>query len=90
MRLGGEVHHRARPVLGQQALDQGRIADVALHEDMARVAIKRGQVAPVAGVGELVEVEYRLLAGGQPVEHEVGADEAGAACDEDHGVRVGG
>jgi hypothetical protein len=42
-----------------------------------------GQVAQVAGVGERVEVDDRLVGRRQPVEHEVAADEAGAAGDED-------
>ena len=55
-----------------------------LHEHMARVAGERGQVLGVAGVGEGVEIEHRLVVAGEPVEHEVGADEAGAAGDQDH------
>jgi hypothetical protein len=51
---------------------------------MARVALQRGQVGAVAGVGQLVEVDDGLIARGQPVEHEVAADEAGAAGDKNH------
>ena len=85
MALGGEVHDGARAVLGQQAVDQGAVADVAMHEDVACVAAQALEVAQVAGVGERIEVEHGLAAGlgaGQPVEHEVAADEAGAAGDE--------
>jgi hypothetical protein len=39
--LGGEVHDGARAVLGQQAVDQRAVADVALHEDVARIALQR-------------------------------------------------
>ena len=60
MRLGREVEHRARLVLGQQLVDQGAVADVALHEDVLGVALQRGQRFEVAGVGQLVEVDDRL------------------------------
>lgn len=35
----------------------------------------------VAGAGEFVEVEHRLLGLGQPVQHKFTADEASAAGD---------
>jgi hypothetical protein len=85
VRLGREVHDRARLVLAKQAHDRRAVADVAAHERVARVAAQRREVAEVARVGELVEVQHRLAGRGDPVEDEVGADEAGAAGDEDHG-----
>lgn len=78
--LGGEVEQGARLVARQQAGHQVGIADVAVHEQVARIAGQRGQVVQVAGVGELVEVDDRLVAAGQPVENEIGADEACSAC----------
>ena len=79
MRLGGEVDDGPRLVRGQQAADQLLVADVALHEDMALVALQRPEVFPVAGIGQLVEIDDGLAACGQPVQDEVGADKAGAA-----------
>src|SRR5690606_18589216 len=84
MGLRGEVHDRARAVPGQQSIDQPAVADVAVHEEMARIALEQAQVAQVARVGQRVEVQHRLVATGEPVEDEVAADEAGAAGDEDH------
>jgi hypothetical protein len=81
--LGGEVQHGARAVLGQQAVDERAITDVAVHEDMPCVALQRGQVAQVAGVGEGVEIDDGLVALRQPVEDEVAADEAGASGHEE-------
>ncbi|EKD98666.1 MAG: hypothetical protein ACD_23C00318G0001, partial [uncultured bacterium] len=75
MRLGGKVDHGARLVLCQQASHQGGVANVALHEHVARIALQAGQVVQVASVGELVEVEHRLVAVGEPVKNKVGADE---------------
>ena len=60
MRLGRKVDHRARLVLGQQAGDQGGVADIALHEDVARIALDAVQVVQIARVGELVEVDHGL------------------------------
>ena len=88
MTLGGEVDNGARTVLGQQAADQGRIADVALHEDVACVAFRRRQVGAVAGVGQLVQVEHWPMSARQPVEDKVAANKAGAAGDENHVLGV--
>lgn len=82
MAFGGEVQHGAGVVLGQQGIHQGAVAQVALHEHMARIALQAGQVFQVAGVGEFVEVEDGFVGLGQPVQHEIAAYEAGAAGDE--------
>ena len=84
MALGSEVHNRAWLVLGQQAVEQGAVPDVALHEHMARVALQGGEAFQVAGVGQRVEVQHRFAGRGDPIEKEVRADEAGAAGDENH------
>jgi hypothetical protein len=47
-----------------------------------RVAFERGQVFEIARIRELVEIDDGLAGFPQPVEHEVGADETGAAGDE--------
>ena len=47
---------------GQQAGHQRAVANVALHKDMARIALQAGQVFQVARVGQLVEVDHRLVA----------------------------
>jgi hypothetical protein len=84
--LGREVDDRARPVLGQQRVDPGPVADVALDEDMPRIAAQRIQVVQIAGVGERVEGDHALVRLGKPVIDEIAANEAGAAGDEDrHG-----
>ncbi len=41
MRLGRKIDHRTRLVLGQQAADQFDVANVALDENMARIAVQR-------------------------------------------------
>ncbi len=83
--FGREVDDGARLVLGQQAVDQRAVADVALHEDVVRIALERRQGLEVAGIGQLVEVDDGLVALREPVENEIGADEAGAPGYQDHG-----
>ncbi len=77
--LGGEMDDGAGLVLGKQAVDQLTVADVALHEDMPRVALQGGEVLQVARVGEGIQIDHRLVAHREPVQYEVCADEAGAA-----------
>jgi hypothetical protein len=43
MALGRKVAHGAGLALGQQAFHQSAVASVALHKDMARVALQTGQ-----------------------------------------------
>jgi hypothetical protein len=88
MALGREVHHRPRAVFRQQAVDQRAVPDVALHEGVPGVALQGGQVLEVARVGQGVEVDDGLIGLAQPVQHEVAADEAGAAGDQDRHVVV--
>ncbi len=92
MGLGGEVEHRAGPVAAQLLGHQRAVGDVAFNEDMARILGQHGQAVAVAGVGELVDVYQRLAGLGEPFENEIGTDETGAACDQDHGEagKVGG
>ncbi len=90
--LGREIDDGARAVQRQERIDLRAVADVAMDEHVPGVATKRGKAAQIAGVGELVEVDEALAGSLQPVEHEVGADESGAAGDENHGIkgRMGG
>lgn len=60
MALGGEVDDIVEIVLCEQALDQLLVADVALHKDVAGVALNVLQVLKVAGIGQLVEVDQQF------------------------------
>ena len=79
VRFGGEIDDGARLVLGEQAADKVKVADVALDEGVARVTVQANEVLAVAGVGELVEGDDGLVGLSQPVEDEIAADETGAA-----------
>lgn len=59
-RLGREVHHDVESVLGEQALDEGGVAQVAAHEGEATLGVGLGQHAKArvfdAGIVVTVEV----------------------------------
>jgi hypothetical protein len=82
MRFGGEMHDRTRTMFRQQSVDQRAVADVSMHEDMARIAVDRCEIFAIARVGQGVEIDDRLITLSQPVQNEVAADETGAAGDE--------
>ena len=88
MAFSGEMDDGPGPMLRQQAVEQLSIGDVAVNEDVARVAGKGLQVSQVACVGQRVQVDYAFVAFGQPVQHEIAADEAGAAGDENHALSL--
>ena len=84
MRFGGKIDHRARLVLGPQLAGQFEIADVALYEDMAGVALQRSEVFPVAGVSQHIQVDHRLVGLSQPIENKIAANETCGPCKKYH------
>ena len=79
--LCGVVHDRV--VAGDDAVQQLRVADVA-HDELHAVGGQPGDVLGVAGVGQLVQdgdVDAGVVV--HHVVHEVAADEAAAARDDD-------
>ena len=86
MRLGCKVDHGTRLVLGQQGYHQCVVANVALGEGMAAVALQAGQVFQVARVGELVEVDDRLTRLCNPVQHKIRANKTCAASYQNHDI----
>ena len=58
-RLGGEVHHDVEAVLGEQALNEGGVTQIAAHEGEAAVCVGLGQHAKarVLDAGVVVAVE---------------------------------
>lgn len=88
-RLGGEVHHDVEAVLGEQALDEGGVAQVAAHEGEAAVGVGLGQHAQArvldAGVVvavEVVEADDCVIGLLEQLLDEEGTDEAGRSGDE--------
>ena len=79
--LCGVVHDRV--VAGDDAVQQLRVADVA-HDELHAVGGQTGDVLGVAGVGQLVQDGHVYLGVVlHHVVHEVAADEAAAARDDD-------
>ena len=88
-RLGGEVHHYIEAVLGEQALDEGGVAQVAAHEGEAAVRVGLGQHAQArvldAGVViavKVVEADDHIVSLLEQLLDEERADEAGSPGDE--------
>ena len=91
MAFGGEVDDGAWLLLIENARDERLIADVAVHEAMRRrlarilrQAIQAIEITQIAGVGQRIQVDHLPGMASKPVLDEVGADEPGAAGDEDH------
>ena len=82
--LGCEIDDGPRPVKAQQMQHQVSITDVAADEYVSRIALERGEIAEIAGVGQLVEVDDRLVAAVEPVENEIGTDEPGTSGHQNH------
>ena len=82
MAFGGQVHHGAGLVFGEDALERGAVADIGLLEGVARVAGHGGKRLQVAGVGEFVEINDALVGVLDQVADKGGADKAGTAGDE--------
>ena len=74
-------------MLGEQRCHERSVTDVAASANMPRIARGRREVAQIAGVGQRIEIDDRLAFLREPIENEIGADEAGAAGDENHGRR---
>ena len=74
MALGCEVDHRIVAVHG--LCQGGTVADVGVHEAVARAPLQAGQVRRVARIGQGV-VDGDVVAALHGALHEVGADEPG-------------
>lgn len=88
-RLGSEVHHYTEAVLGEQALDEGGVAEVAAHEGEAAVGVGLGQHAQArildAGIivaVEVIEAEDGVIGLLEQLLDEERTDEAGRSGDE--------
>src|SRR6516162_2390002 len=77
--FGGKVQDCHWPVFGEQPGDHRTIADVAFHEDMQRIALERGQVAKISGIGQQIEIDYWTVVLRNPMENEIRSDESCAA-----------
>ncbi|MNG13513.1 hypothetical protein D3C84_971980 [compost metagenome] len=83
MGLGGKVENGTGLVLFEQALDQGTVTDIALHEYMPGIARQAAEVIQVAGIGQLVQIDYGFIGMSEPVQYEIRPDEACTASYQD-------
>ena len=51
MAFSGKVQDGAWAVLGQKALCQAAVTQVALHEDVARVTLQAGKIFQISSIG---------------------------------------
>ena len=80
MRFGGEVDDSVDLVLGEEFCDEGGVADVAVGENVARVAGEVGEIGRIARVGPDVEVHNGDgAAAAQDVPDEIRPDKAKAS-----------
>ena len=83
MALGGKVDDVVKIVLCKQALHQLLVADIALHEHMAGVALHVLQVFQIARVGQLIQIDQQdLRVFFEHIVHKVGTDKTGTAGDQ--------
>ena len=83
MTLGGEVQHCPRLMLGEDPRNQFRVADVTLDEMVVLPPGDGSDVCRITRIGKLVEVYQGSAPRGEPVQHEIGADETHPSCDQD-------
>jgi hypothetical protein len=79
--LGGEVDDRVMP--GKGGFHGFAVADVSADEGESRIAIQTTKVVEISGVGQGVVDRHRVVGVRQDLTDVVGADEAGAAGDEE-------
>src|ERR1022692_367301 len=78
------MQERVDLVLREQCAHGRLVADVAAHEQIARIALETGEVFDVAGIGQRIEHDHPArIAARQPMTHEIRADEAGPTGDQD-------
>jgi hypothetical protein len=80
--LGGQMHHRVGLVFRENRFQLGPVADVDVLEGVARLIRHGRHVLEVGRVGQRVQVHH-LVAIGDGAAHHGGADEPGAAGDQD-------
>src|SRR3989338_10006704 len=80
MALRREVEDGTRSMLRQQLGDQLCIANIAAHKKVARIILQRCEIFEIPRVSKLVEADDRFVMFGQPIQYEICADKACAAC----------
>jgi hypothetical protein len=83
MTFGGEVHHVIGVVVLHKPGNTLGVANVSLHEDVARVALNRTQILAIARIGERIHVHNaNVVVLAQHIQHEIRADKSGTASNQ--------
>jgi hypothetical protein len=76
------MNDRAWPVLGQQPVDQIGITNIALDKNMPPIVQKPGKILQIPGIGQLVQIDDRMIESTQVIKNEIRADESSSSCDQ--------
>ena len=79
MALGGQVHHRIRPVRGEDLLHCRKIGDIGAHQNMPRVGARLLERILGRGVGHPIHIDDAMVGAADQVPHHGGTDEAASA-----------
>jgi hypothetical protein len=79
MALGGKMHDRLRSVPAQQFRYERTVPDIPVREHMPRIIRYALQILDIAGIGQLIEIDDRVIGLGKPFQYEVRSDEPGPA-----------
>jgi hypothetical protein len=82
MGFGGQMHHRARPMLGEDARERRGVANIGLLEDMPRIVTRRAKRFQIAGIGQLVEIDDGFAGLGNKLANNRRSNKTGAAGDD--------
>ena len=79
----GEVNDGTRAMHQEHLSQHLTIADIAFHELVSRICGHRGEVGRVPSISQLVQIDDGRRLAGKPLQNKVGADEPGAARNQD-------
>ena len=85
MAFGGKIDDGGWGGFLQKRSNGGAIPYISMQKAVTRIGFKVGKGFMIARTGELIKVDNRLLAAGQRLTNEVGADKTGTADDNNHG-----
>ncbi|MNG26696.1 hypothetical protein D3C84_1117180 [compost metagenome] len=83
MALGRQVHHGVRLVGGKDPIQFGAVADIDLLKRIAVAGRYRHQRFQVARIGQLVEIDHRILSVTKDVANHGRTDKTGTAGHKD-------
>jgi hypothetical protein len=79
--LGSEIHNCIRAVGQEQFPNERSVFDASVDEYVCRMILDRDEIAKIARVGELVEIDHAIT-GCDSLQHKIRTDKPGPACDQ--------